>query len=324
MRETLTPINQPLPGRKALMTLSIIIVNWNTRELLLQCLASIYAAQLTDPHLSFEVIVVDNASSDGSVQAVRKQFPQVHVIENAQNVGFARANNQAIAQSSGQFVLLLNSDTEVFPNALYRLTEFLDAHPGVGGAGPKILNPDRSLQASCFRFPTVAREFWRLLHLEQIWPVVDYRMERWEQVRPRSVDVLLGACLLLRRDALDEAGVLDEIFFMYSEEVDLCYRLHQKGWELSWIPEAEIVHYGGQSTAKIAPEMFLELYRSKVRYFHKHYGMRAVILYKAVLFLAAIPRALLPLPQRLLPSAGKRLKKTGENYRRLIIALPNL
>lgn len=325
MSKRLASEKQPLREGKATPTLSVIIVNWNTRDLLLQCLRGIYAADVTDPRLDIEVIVVDNASTDDSVQAVRQQFSQIHIIENTENVGFARANNQAIARSHAPYILLLNSDTEVLPGALHRLTEYMKANPDVGAVGPKILNPDRTLQTSCFRFPTVAREFWYLLHLDRIWPFVQYQMERWEQDRPRPVNVLLGACLLLRRDALDDAGLLDENFFMYSEEVDLCYRLHQKGWKLCWVPDAEIVHYGGQSTTKVAPEMFLQLYRSKVKYFYKHYGRLYAWLYKAVLFLVSLPRVLLPFASRLNLSVHRReYRAVGGNYRRLIAELRRL
>lgn len=316
--------NYFLQDDKAVSDLSIVVVNWNTRELLLQCLRSIYSDRDTQQRLAVEVIIVDNGSKDGSVQAVRQQFPEVRIIENEENAGFARANNQAIVASRGRFVLLLNSDTEVMPGALFRLCQFMEEHPNAAGAGARILNADHTLQISCFPLPTVWSEFWYLLHLDLVWPYAEYQMDRWQEDAARSVDVLLGACLLLRRRALDQVGLLDESFFMYSEEVDLCYRLHQAGWRLYWVPEAEVVHYGGQSTNQMAPEMFLQLYRSKVRYFHKHYGARTVRLYKLVLLLTAIPRVLIPIPHGLLPFARRRRRKIGGNYRRLIAALPKL
>lgn len=303
--------------------LSIIVVNWNTRQLLAQCLRSIFDDVISRRQLSIEVLVVDNGSQDGSVALVRESFPHVHLIENAENAGFACANNQGIARAAGQYLLLLNSDTEIEPGALLELFQFLEAHEGAGGAGARLLNPDRTLQVSCFPFPTVLKEFWYLLHLDLVWPYASYNMERWRRDDTRAVDVLLGACLMLRREALEQAGPLDERFFMYSEEVDLCYRLYQHGWRLYWVPQAEVVHHGGQSTRQVAEDMFLQLYRSKVKFFYKHYGPLHAWLYKTVLLLISLPRVLLPFASRLHLSAHRsEYGAVRGNYRRLIAELP--
>lgn len=302
--------------------ISIVIVNWNTRDLLLQCLRSIFEG-VDSPRSNYpEVIVVDNASTDGSAQAVRKTFPQVNLIENGQNVGFARANNQAITRCQGDYILLLNPDTEVAAGALHALLEFMDRHPEAGAVGPRTLNPNGTLQASAYPAPSLLRELWFLLHLDIIYPFGRYHMEGWSQDDAREVDGLLGACILLRRSALDQVGPLDEDFFMYSEEVDLCYRLREAGWHLYWIPQAEIVHYGGQSTGQVAAEMFAQLYRSKVIYFGKHHGKGKARLYKLVLYLGALPRLLLTPVTWIVPNSYlTRYRRLASNYRRLVLEL---
>lgn len=308
----------------ATFDLTIIVVNWNTSDLLVQCLHSIFDDRTSQEALTIEVVVVDNASTDGTVAIVRDQFPQVTLVVNQENVGFAQANNQALANCRSPYVLLLNPDTEVLDGALLALVDFLEANPGAGAAGARILNPDSSLQSSSYPAPTLSRELWYLLHLDLLWPYAVYTMEAWEDDRPQTVDVLLGACLMVRRHALEESGLLDERFFMYSEEVDLCYRLGKAGWELYWVPQAEVIHYGGQSTQQVAGEMFLQLYRSKVMFFRKHYGNRHANLYKMILLLTALPRIGLNLPGRLAPLKYRdHLVTTAVNYRQLVRALPH-
>ncbi len=280
--------------------LSIIIVNWNTRELLAKCLRSLYPVpngeeQRVGPLTlqdgsSYEVFVVDNASSDGSDEMVRHRFPQVHLIQNRENVGFARANNQAIPLSQGRYVLLLNSDTEVQAGALETLVAFMDARPQAGAAGPRLLNTDGSLQPSCHPMLTPGREFWRLLFLERISPRATYPMHRWNDQSPRQVEVIKGACLLLRRTALNQVGLLDESYFMYTEEVDLCYRLALAGWECWWIPQAAVIHHGEASSRQVAQKMYLALYRSKIQFYRKYGGEPQANRFKSLLRLAYWPR----------------------------------
>ncbi|MEZ4515331.1 MAG: glycosyltransferase family 2 protein, partial [Chloroflexota bacterium] len=222
----------------AICDLSIIIVNWNTRQLLAGCLSSVISEQLSvtshqpliTDHRSLitghcplvtETIVVDNASSDGSAATVRERFPAVHLIENGRNTGFALANNQGICHSRGRYVMLLNSDTVVHPGALQTLVAFMDAHPEVGACGPRLLNGDGSLQPSVHPMLTPGREFWRLSFLEHLSPRATYPVDRWDTVTPRPVEVIKGACLVLRRSALHQTGLLDDRYFMYTEEVDL-------------------------------------------------------------------------------------------------------
>lgn len=307
------------------MRLSIIIVSWNTRDLLLQCLKSVAADVETLPYSDVEILVVDNASTDGTVEAVRQHFPQVHIIKNGHNVGFAQANNQAIGQSQGCYVLLLNPDTEVRPGALKTLFDFMEAEPQIGLVGAQLLNANGSLQTSCYPAPTLLRELWRLFHLDSLRPYGTYRMEDWNRLQPRKVEALLGACLFIRRQVLDKVGLLDEGYFMYSEEIDLCYRVAQAGWPIYWVPQAKIVHYGGQSTQQVPTKMFLHLYGSKLRYFRKHYGRSAALAYKFIILAATLARLVL-VPLALLKQSTKRRRylHLAGNYGRLIIALPGM
>lgn len=304
------------------MDLSIIIVNWNTRQLLAECLDSIYASLLDR---ECEIWVVDNNSKDGSQRMLRELYPEINLIANSCNPGFARANNQAIHQCTGEYILLLNPDTVVKPGALSLLMKFLDEHPQAGAVGPRLINADGSLQISAYPQPTLWREFWRLFHMDNFHPWALYPMQEWDVATPRQVDVLMGACLLIRRKVLDQIGLFDEDYFMYSEEVDLCCRIRQAGWSIYWVPQAVVVHYGGQSTDQVAAEMFLHLYQGKILYFRKHYSWLSVQLYKVVLLLASLGRvALTPIAFIEPPERRKKYLELSDNYRRLIGALPNL
>ncbi len=308
------------------MDLSIIIVNWNTRELLASCLQSVSDNLRATAGLKVETFVVDNASADGSAAMVREHFPWVRLLENGQNAGFAQANNQAIRQSGGRYLLLLNPDTEVRPGALAALFSFMEAHPEAGAAGARLLNTDGSLQPSCTLTPTPGRELWLLLHLDALYPrYARYAMSEWDTGKPRAVEVLKGACLLLRREALDQAGPFDEEYFMYSEEVDLCRRIRLGGWQIYWVPQAEVIHYEGQSTRQVATNMFLHLYQAKLFYFRKNGGRRAAWRYKLVLLAAALPRlALSPLAWLERPPARQRHLALAGRYWQLVRLLPGL
>jgi GT2 family glycosyltransferase len=256
---------------------------------------------------------------------VRQRFPQVHLIQNRENTGFARANNQAIRQSAGNYVLLLNPDTLVESGALAALLAFLDEHPRAGAAGPKILNPDGSAQISSHPRPTLSRELWRLFHLDTLWPYAEYPIKRWAADRAREVDVLMGACLLLRKSVLDQVGLLDEDYFIYSEEVDLSYRIQQAGWRLHWVPQAHVVHFGGQSTYQAPTEMFLNLYHGNIKYFRKNHGWSAAQFYKLILLTATLSRLVLA-PFVFFERSSRRQKHLAlvDRYRRLIMALPGM
>lgn len=306
------------------MDLSIIIVSWNTRELLAACLESIYG----QPPAGFrhEVLVVDNASSDGSAALVRQRFPQVRLTESKANLGFAGGNNLAIRESHGRYLFLLNPDTKLLPNALTELLTFMESNPAAGGAGSRLLNPDLTLQPSCHPLPTLGRELSRLLHLDYFPPHYgSYNMRHWDTAVPRRVDIVQGASLILRRSLLDRVGLLDDGYFMYSEEVDLCYRIHKAGWPLYWVPASRVIHYGGQSTRQVAADMFIELYRGKLIYFRKNHGPAVALIYKLILGLAALPRLPLLIAGRLLPGdRGDAALRLGRHYAHLLRQLPQL
>jgi GT2 family glycosyltransferase len=305
--------------------LSIVIVNWNTRELLAACLESVLDEIRALHPQPVQTLVVDNASRDGSAQMVEESFPWVDLTKNQSNVGFARGNNQVMPHIRGRYVLLLNPDTEVRPGAFQKLISFMEAHPEAGGAGPRLLNPDDTLQPSCYPAPTLTRELWRLFHLDAIRHYGTYCMADWDLDKDRVVDTVQGACLILRREVLDQIGLFDEEYFIYSEEVDLCFRLRQAGWSLYWVPQAQVVHYGGQSTQQVAAEMFLKLYESKVIFFRKHYGKLGTSAYKLVLLAASLARLLIsPLAWLEAPPRRQRHLALAGHYGRLLAKLPRM
>lgn len=312
------------------MDLSIIIVNWNTRQYLVQCLQSLLqTASATDPlahTLTFglylaEVFVVDNASQDGSVELIRDQFPWVRLIENDRNVGFAPANNQALRLYTGRYALLLNSDTEVKTDALQLLMDFMEQQPQAGAVGAHLLNSDDTLQPSCQPMLTPWREFWRLTFLDQLLRRSTYNMARWTDHNPRRVEVIKGACLIVRHAALDRIGLLDEQYFMYTEEVDLCYRLQRDGWTLHWLPAAHVIHYGEASSKQMAETMYMQLYRSKAQFYRKFGGEQRVRSFKRLVALAYWPRFVLA---ALAKPIAPQLSRQARTFRRLLNELPRM
>jgi GT2 family glycosyltransferase len=306
------------------MNLSIIIVNWNTRDLLVDCLNSIQENLDAAPALQAEIFVVDNASSDGSAEAVRSSFTRVHLIENQDNVGFARANNQAAALSQGKYILLVNPDTVLQPSAIKTMLAYLDSHSDVGAVGPRVVNPDGSVQISIYLQPTLLREAWRLFHLDRIVLYGSYSTSILASESPRVVDILMGVCIMLRREIVINLGLFDEQFFVFSEDFDLCARIRKAGWQIHWLPKAVITHHEGQSTKKIPDEMFLELYRNKVKFFRKHYGSSAVVSYKVLLFIVSLTRWIPGWVGGKIPAfQNQNLSSKSIQYRKLITALPD-
>ncbi len=268
-----------------MIDLSVVIVNWNVMAFLERCLSSIYAClQSSSPTgepdtLQCEVIVVDNASTDGSPAMVRQRFPAVNLIVCDTNLGFTKANNVGIAHSSGRYILLLNPDTEVTGNAFSTMVSYMDQCPDVGALGPKLLFPDGRIQSSRRRFPTLATAFLESTILQQWCPhnrvLQHYYVQDRSDDEEQDVDWVTGACLLIRRQAWEQVGPLDEDFFMYSEELDWCRRLKKAGWRVVYIPWAEIIHHEGQSSSQVVPARHLYFQSSKVRYFRKHHGLLA-------------------------------------------------
>lgn len=267
-----------------MVDLSISIVNYNTRELLKKCLKSIYE---NTHRISFEVFVVDNDSRDGSTKMVKEEFPQVYLIENKINVGFAKANNQAIKKSSGRYILLLNSDTIVLPNSFSIMTDFMDHHLQAGALGCKLLNPDMTLQPSCREFPSFITLLFESTFLDQLFPsskvIGRYKLGHWKHNEVREVDQPMGACLMVRRKTIDEIGLLDEKFYMFFEEVDWCYRIKKRNWKIYFLPKAKAIHYGGQSIRKVNLKMFFCWHKSRYRFFKKKYSKVPPIVLKTIL-----------------------------------------
>jgi N-acetylglucosaminyl-diphospho-decaprenol L-rhamnosyltransferase len=277
---------------------SAIIVNWNTHDLLAQCLASLLD---TIGSLDMEVLVVDNASSDGSQAMVGSRFPDVRLIENKENVGFARANNQAIALSRGRYALMINSDAIATPGAIQAMVDWADAESHAGIVGAQLLNPDGSFQASHTSFPTLWQEFLILTGLGRLLRGRWYPSRGPMQDRgPQLVDYVEGACLLVRRQAMEEVGGLDEGYFMYAEEVDWCYAMKQGGWQVWYQPNARIIHYGGASSCHRRTQREADLYRSRVRFFRKHYGDRAAIGLKMLIYGLTVVKIVIHRPLRLI------------------------
>ena len=241
------------PGEEVLppptLDLSVVIPSYNTRELIEQALRTVVEAA---KEIEVEIIVVDNASRDGSADMVAAEFPAVRLIRNERNLGFAGANNMAFRQARGRHVLLLNSDTIVRPDTLRCLVDFLDAHPQAGAAGCKILNPDGTFQHDCRRgFPTPMAALYKLSGLSRLFPhnprFARYNLTYLDPDELSEVDALSGSCMIVRREVLEQVGLLDEAYFMYGEDLDWCYRMRQAGWRIYYVPSTTIIHFRGRS-----------------------------------------------------------------------------
>ena len=251
--------------------LSVIIVSYNTRGMTLDCLRALHADL---GGLTAEVLVVDNASRDGSAGAVASEFPDARVIANPHNAGFGAANNLAMRRAAGRYFLLLNSDAFPHAGCLPALVRFLDEHPQAAVAGPRLVNADGTLQRSCWRFPTPLRSwldsFWITGLLGRHPALDDYR--RWPHDTERAVDFIIGACLLVRREAYEQVGGFDERFFMYQEETDWQLRLQRAGWKVVFTPAGTVTHLGGASGKDEAVKINRVFFESLDRYTLKHHG----------------------------------------------------
>jgi GT2 family glycosyltransferase len=250
------------------MDLSIIIVNWNTRNLLVQCLSSIYQTVRT---VEMEVWVVDNGSKDGSGTAAVEKFPKTKFVQNKVNFGFARANNQVLNLAAGRYLLLLNPDTKVSSGAVEKLISFMNAHPEAGGAGAQLINSDGSKQNSIANFPSLATELLNKNVLRWLFPKQFPGKER-NYSESVEVDSVIGACMIVRREALEQVGLLDEDYFLFLEETDWCYRMKRVGWKIYHVPQAEVYHFQGKSTETERKRAKVEYYRSRYHFFRKNRG----------------------------------------------------
>lgn len=282
------------------MKLSIIIVSYNVKYHLEQCIRSVVKAS---EGLDADMWVVDNASSDGSVDYLQSIFPEVHFIRNPENVGFSRANNQAIRESNGEYVLLLNPDTIVAEDTLKGCLSFLDAHPKVGATGVRMLNADGTFAPESRRgLPTPFTSFCKMTGLSTIFPKSRtfgrYYMKYLNVEEANPIDVVSGAFNMLRRKALEQIGLLDEDFFMYGEDIDLSYRMLLSGWQNYYLPYY-ILHYKGESTQKSSFRYVHVFYNAMLIFFNKHFGKKYVLI-GYIVRLAVVFRALLDMLIRLL------------------------
>lgn len=270
---------------------SLIIVSWNAKDYLRQCLDSV---QTESKGLDIEIIVVDNASSDGSPEMVEAEYPRVVLIRNESNVGFARANNQGIAISSAKYLCLVNSDVIIHPGCLVEMKEFLDANPQIGLAGPKVLNSDGTLQSSCRETPTLRSVLIRALALDTFFPRSStfgaHFMTNWDHNDVRVVGILSGCCWFARRLAVEEVGGLNEAFFMYGEDMEWSLRFSRKGWLVAFNPVATITHYGGASSSRQPTRFFVEMQRADLQYWRMHHGLVAFLAYYVAVVLLHVCR----------------------------------
>ena len=261
------------------MRISIVIVNWNVCEYLRKCLCSIY--EFTQG-LEFEVLVVDNNSSDASREMVRTEFPRVDLILSPENIGFARANNLALGKCRGEYAVILNPDTELFSNVFKEMFLFMQANPDISVLAPQLLYGDGTLQRSCRNFPDVLTDFWESLYLNEAFPKSRvfnrYLMGEWEHNQERDVEQPYGACLFIRMSALEKSGLFDGNFFMYYDEVDLCFRIKKDGGRIHYLPRIKVIHHSNKSSLQAPLECECYKAKSRLLFFRKTYGNSAVLL----------------------------------------------
>jgi GT2 family glycosyltransferase len=286
--------SRPAVSDQTTATVSIIIVSYMTRELLRACLQSILRGQV----VRYRVIVVDNDSSDGSTEMVEKEFPSVRLIRNHDNLGFAKANNIAMAHAVGDYVLLLNPDTTLKPSTLDQLVAFMSSDSEVSAAGCKVYYPDGTVQPSCGHFPTILSAFWGGHAINTLFRKV-FPNHKFPGAcgiptealdSPHEVETLLGACVILRREVLEEVGLFDERMFMYFEECDLFHRIRRGGGKIMYIPDAEVVHHAGASIG--SPRNAVEYYlNSQEYYLKKHYALRHLHVFRLAVMVAALVKS---------------------------------
>jgi len=262
--------------------LSIIVVNFETPDYTLGCIRSVFK---NPPSCPFEFILIDNGSKDGSLELIRKETPEVICIETGQNLGFAKANNLGIRNARGEFVLLLNSDTKILDNSLDRLFRYLEARPRVGAVGPRQLDGEGKLQLSWGQFPTLVSEIFRKLLHHRLslndMRIRDYLEEKYSE--SARVDWVSGSCLMARKKALEDTDLFDGYFFMYFEDIDLCRRLRDSGWEIHYHSDPTLIHYGGISAKKNLLRVFVEYRRSQIHFTRVYYGWSGVSVLKTLL-----------------------------------------
>lgn len=287
---------------EAVVDMSIVLVCWNNKAYLDPCLKSLYEGGLKS---SFDVVVVDNGSTDGSQQMLAEKYPQVMLIQNAGNVGLGKASNQGIEATNGRHVLLLNNDTLVSGPALDVLVEYLDVHPEAGATAGKLLNPDGSFQSGFAPFSTLLEEFLIVTHIgERLWPGYPSHGDSNEI---KETGWMSSACLLVRRAALDQIGLLDENYFIYGDEADLQYRLNKAGWKVVFLPNSSIIHFGGRSMDRWKRRKMV--YRGKMMFYRKNYGWLSTFLLRVMFFVMSLLKLLVWCVGYFIPSRNDQAKK---------------
>jgi len=278
-------------ARQQIIDLSIVIISYNTLELTRACLDSIIPRLGS---LSAEIIVVDNASADGSSEMVKERFPSVRLIQNSINVGFAAANNQAFLLAQGDFVLLLNSDTVVLGDVLPKSVDYLRAHSLDGAMGCRVLNTDRSMQRTCSGYPSLLRLLNMTIGLDRLL-IIDaldsYQLRNWQRDTDREVEVITGCYLLVRRSIIESVGPLDDSFFFFGEETDWCLQIRRAGWKLRFAPVGEIIHHGGGSVKKLNYRRDVMLTGATIRLHKKNAGLVAAAVAFLILAMFNLSRA---------------------------------
>ncbi|MDP2209680.1 MAG: glycosyltransferase family 2 protein [Bacteroidota bacterium] len=275
----------------SVIDVSVIIINYNTRELLRESLRSVVNCTLTK-----EIIVVDNASTDGSVDMVREEFPEVKLLVNTKNERFAKPNNMAMKIAKGRYYFLLNSDATISPDTLDLLIKYMEIHSDVGVCAPQLIYPDGSIQPSCRGFITLWTHFCDMLILDRIFPkskiFAKSEMTYFDHRTIKNVDHVMAAAILIRREAIIDVGLFDENLSINYNDLDLSYRIRQKGWEIVFYPEAQVIHHHSKTTKMMNSqfELFLELYSNVFYYFKKNFGKWSVVYYKLLMLVGFIPR----------------------------------
>lgn len=286
-----------------MIDLSIALVSWNNRDFLYQCLRSIKEAIAI---LEYEIIVADHGSLDGTLEMLDEYFPEVVVIRNDENLGVARGNNQCIRKSQGRYIFILNNDTVVDNKSIGAMVDFLDEHPDSGAVGGSLLNPDGSLQSSFCFFPTLKEEFLIVSHLgKRLNPIHPSYRSVWPEVR--EVDWMSSASILIRREAMEEIGLIDEEYFIYSDETDWQYRLWRAGWKVYYLPQVTTVHYGGGSFEP-GSKRFTLVYRGRMLFARKHYSFLYGAIQRTMFAVAALLREFVWAILYILPGWRKRAR----------------
>jgi GT2 family glycosyltransferase len=267
--------------------ISIIIVSWNAKYYLDECLQSIFNGIVNSDKL--EIIVVDNFSTDGSVELVTQKYPKVKLIANSNNLGFAKANNIGIKQSKGDYLFLINSDVVVYPDCIGSMLEYMERHPEIGMLGPGIIGTDGKVQRSCMGYPTLWNTFCRAVFLDGIFPrnkmFNGFMLNHWAHDSIKAVEVINGCFWLVRRTAVETVGFLDETFFIYGEDIDWCKRFNRAGWKVVYFPVVKSLHYGGGSSSNSPVQFYIEMQKANLQYWSKHYGDVSRRIYLCIIIL---------------------------------------